>query len=170
MQNEISEIRLLTEYLQTMDGMDVFYLSEYCDVSDIYDNTQNDNSELIMQEARSPEQLSNDNKQLALILFLVTISVTCSSIVAGTIAFHKKMRVHPNGLIAFLAVANIGSCISAGVYSLGTPKFACYMGMAQLFKITMYPITWFYQLSDPQYDFNLMDSVKTLTEWNIQYF
>lgn len=95
-------------------------------MSDIYGNT----ADMAME---SPEEIDSSNKLFATILALGLLSVTGSSIVAGTIWFNKKMRGHPNGLICGLAVANIGSCVCTGIYSLGTPKFACYLGFAQLF-------------------------------------
>ena len=73
---------------------------------------------------------------------LVLFSFASSCVIAGTIWFNKKMRVHPNQLIALLAVANIGSCICAGIYTVGTPKVACYLQIAQLFEYSSRPITW----------------------------
>lgn len=73
------------------------------------------------------------------------------------------MRVHPNQLIALLAVANIGSCICAGIYTVGTPKVACYLQIAQLFEYSSRPITWLMNNEE----LKLIDSIKLLTEWNI---
>ena len=104
-------------------GLDYFYVSIYCDLSYM-------NEDFNQIDSRSATQIRDDNIQLAVVSILMLISVVCSFVVVYTILSNSKMRGHPNGLIALLAIANIGSCISVWVHTLETPKVVCYFGMA----------------------------------------
>jgi hypothetical protein len=56
-----------------------------------------------------------------------------SLIVALTIIFNKKLKGHPNMLIAYLAIANLGSCWSVLIWAVKTNDVTCYFGWAQTF-------------------------------------
>ena len=89
------------------------------------------------------------------------ISMLCSFLVAITIYTNKKLRVHPNMLIAYMSIANFGSCWSSIIYTIGTHHVVCYLGMAQTLEGTMKIFNK---------DYTILDAVKLLSMTNIQWF
>lgn len=95
-----------------------------------------------------------------MILFNVVVagfSMIASLAVALTIFTNKKLKEHPNMLIAFLSIANFLSCSNLMVYMIGTPDFVCYFSLASLYQ-------WTYSLINPS--FTLLDSIKVLSKAN----
>jgi len=84
-----------------------------------------------------------------------------SVLVAGAIYKHKKLREHPNMLIAYLSIANFISCYNLLIYIIGTPDFVCYFQIADLFHTLI-------KIIKPS--FELIDSVKMLCNANIIFF
>lgn len=71
------------------------------------------------------------------ITMIGSFSMLCSFLVALTIYYNEKLRAHPNMLIAFMSIANFGSCWSTVIYIIGTPNVSCYLGWAQTLEKTM---------------------------------
>ena len=56
------------------------------------------------------------------------MSIVSSLFVALTIIFNKKLRAHPNMLIAYMSIANFGVILNILIWSIGTEDFVCYFG------------------------------------------
>lgn len=65
------------------------------------------------------------------------VSIVSSMLVAYSIVKVKKLRQHPNLLIAYLSIANIISCWALLIFIIGTPDFVCYFGLAQSFHYSV---------------------------------
>jgi hypothetical protein len=83
-----------------------------------------------MEDTRGPDELFHQNMAMFSITMLGFFSMLCSFLVALTIYSNDNLKVHPNMLIAYMSIANLGSCWAAVIYTIGTPGIVCYLGMA----------------------------------------
>ena len=115
-----AELKKINEGIQSYEnGLDYFYESIYCN----YGNNS-------MEDSRNPDELFRSNIQMFGITMLGFISMLCSFLVALTIYSNENLRAHPNMLIAYLSIANIGSCFASVIYTIGTPNVVCYLQIA----------------------------------------
>ena len=94
-------------------------------------------------------------------MICASLSLMSSGIVAMTIYCNKKLKEHPNMLIAYISICNFisGACLM--IYIVGTPDIVCYFGLATLHQKT-------YALIYPE--FTLIQSIKQLVMSNIAMF
>ena len=79
------------------------------------------------------KDINEINKWILFYVVIAGLSMVASLVVALTIFTNKKLKEHPNMLIAFLSIANFLSCTNLLVYIIGTPDFVCYFGLASLY-------------------------------------
>jgi len=61
---------------------------------------------------------------------IAVISLICSLLVALTILFGNNMKSHPNKLIAYLSIANVGVTYTIFLWTVGTEDYVCYFGLS----------------------------------------
>jgi hypothetical protein len=109
---------------------DFLYFSMYCPA--LYDQIQ-DGAKILEQTQDMYKDINEINKWILFYVVIAGLSMVASLVVALTIFTNKKLKEHPNMLIAFLSIANFLSCTNLLVYIIGTPDFVCYFGLASLY-------------------------------------
>lgn len=68
---------------------------------------------------------------------IALISMFLSVLVAMTIFYNPKLRIHPSKLIGYMCLNEALSCFHALIWTVGPVDVICYFGMHYLFSYTV---------------------------------
>ena len=142
----LTYIRIMGQGLE-QHGENFVYYSKYCQ-STFIESTYQLQKELDKQSSNTKD-VNENNRYLLYMVLIAILSIISSILVAFTIIFNKKLRGHPNMLMAYMAIANIGSCYNTLIWASDTQDVVCYFGWADLLYQTINTVF-------PSYDFTLI--------------
>ena len=70
-------------------------------------------------------------------IFVATLSMTGSILVALSIFYNKKLQAHPQYLIACICICEGISCFNGVVWAISSEYISCYFGLNQLLSWTL---------------------------------
>ncbi len=71
-----------------------------------------------------------------IIVSVALVSMFFSVLVALTIFYNPKLRIHPSKLIGYMCINEGLSCFHALIWTIGPIDFICYFGLHYLFAYT----------------------------------
>jgi len=76
-----------------------------------------------------------------------------SVLVALTIFYNKKLKVHPSPLIAYICMCEAISCFNGFIWAVSSPYVICYFNLLWIFEATVH---WKVPMNEPHHTFELL--------------